>query len=109
MNTFNKLLVCILMGGLFLASPACKDDDDDPVGCNYLSEVQDELDAVIAAANAYGADPTNPTKCQAYKNAYSDYLNELEKYVECAATAGQEDELQQAINEAQTEVNNIQC
>ncbi len=97
------------MGGLIIASPACKDDDDDPVNCNYLTEVQDELDAVTAAANAYSADPTNPAKCQSFVAAYQDYLNALEDHVECAATAGQEDELQQAIDDAQASLNTIQC
>lgn len=109
MNSFQKLLVCILMGGLIMAAPACKDDDDDPVNCNYLTEVQDEIDALTAAANAWGADPSNATKCQAYKNAAQDYLDALESHVECAASAGQEDELQQAINDAQIQVDQIQC
>lgn len=109
MNTFKKLLTCVLMGGLLWTATACNDDDDDPSDCNYLADVQDEIDALEAATDAYIADSTNPAKCQAWKDAYQDYLNALEDNIECATTAGQEDELQQAIDEAEAALANIQC
>jgi hypothetical protein len=81
---------------------------DDPVTCNWTTELQNESDALVAAATAYGNNPTT-ANCEAYKDAFQDYLNEAEKYVSCATTAGQGAELQSAINQAQADLNALQC
>ncbi len=96
------------MLGFVVFSFGCKKDND-PVGCNYLTEVQDELNAVNAAVEAYTADPSNPVKCQAFKDAYEDYLNALESHIECATLSGSEDELQADIDAAQASLDSIQC
>lgn len=106
-TTFKTLLSAMAISALLFT--ACKKDDDDPVSCNYLTELQDELDALNAAAAAYGNDPTNPQKCQAYKNAAQAYLDELEDHIDCATLAGQQAEIQAAIDSAQDSVNAIQC
>lgn len=107
MNSIQKLLVCTLFG-IVVFSIGCKKDDD-PVGCNYAIEVQDEVNALNTAATNYSNDPNNPAKCQAWKDAYQDYLNALEDNVECAAISGQQAELQSAIDQAQASLNSIQC
>jgi hypothetical protein len=101
-----RLLLCVSVAGLLVFS-SCKKDDD-PSGCNYVTETQDELDALTAAATAYGNDPT-PANCQAYKVAYQAYLNELEDHVSCAALSGQQNELQSAIDSAQASLDQLQC
>ncbi len=108
MNSIQKLLACLLLG-MVIVTYSCKKDDNDPVGCNYATETQEELNALNAAAEAYGLDPTNSTKCQAFKDAYQAYLDDLQAHVECAALSGQQAELQSAINQAQAAVNDIQC
>lgn len=108
MNSLKKLLACLLLGALVFTY-SCKNDDDDPSGCNYLTETQDELNAVNAASDAWIADPTNTAKCQAYKDAYQAYLDELEDHVECATVSGQQAQLQDAIDSAQAALNNLQC
>ncbi len=108
MKKYTTTLALLLMGTIFL-SPGCKKDDNDPVGCNYAVETQDELNALNQAAAAYSSDPTNSTKCQAFKDAYQAYLNDLENHVECAALSGQQAELQSAIDQAQAALNDIQC
>lgn len=107
MNSIQKLLAGLLFG-LVVFTYSCSDKDDDPVGCNYATEIQDEIDALTTAATIYGNDPTT-ANCQAYKNAATNYLNELQSYVECAALSGQQAELQSSINEAQASVDAIQC
>src|SRR6188768_3102334 len=104
MNTFQKIIagICIVAIPFF---NACKNNDPDP--CNYAEETQDELQAVIDASNAYGANP-NPTTCNAYKSAFQDYLNALEDHDNCVP-AGQEDEYHQSINQAQAELDALQC
>jgi hypothetical protein len=107
MNSIQKLLTCLLFGLVFVTY-SCKDDDDDPVACNWTTELEAELNAVINAATVYGNDPT-PANCQAYKNAYQDYLNELDNYVECAALSGQQAEYQAALDDAQAQIDALQC
>ena len=107
MKSFEKLLVCMLFG-IVVFSIGCKKDDD-PVGWNYATNVQDEVNALSTAATEYGNDPTNTAKCQAWKDAYQNYLNALEDNVECATVNGQEAELQSAINQAQAALDGIQC
>lgn len=109
MNTMSKLMACLL-GGLLILSIGCKkDDDDDPTGCNYLTETNDELQAVNDAAIAYGNDPTNQAKCQAWLDAYEAYLSALENHVDCATLYGNVGELQSAIDAAQAQLANINC
>jgi gluconate kinase len=108
MNSFSKLLACFMLG-LVVITYSCKKDDDDPVGCNYLTEVQNEANTLSAAATAFSEDPTNVAKCQAFKDAYQDYLNALESNIECATLSGQQAELQAAINQAQAELDAFQC
>jgi hypothetical protein len=108
MNSFSKLLACFMLG-LVVITYSCKKDDDDPVGCNYATEVQDEVNALTAASNAFSADPTNVAKCQAFKAAYQDYLDALESNIECATLSGQQAELQAAINQAQADLDAFQC
>ena len=107
MNSLKKLLAC-LMFGLIVTSYSCKDDDE-PSGCDWAAEVQDELTALTTAGNAWASDPTNTAKCQAYKDAAQAYLDELEDHVDCATISGDQAELQAQIDQAQIDVNNIQC
>jgi len=106
MNTIQKLLFCLMLGFVVISN-GCKKDDD-PVGCNYAAEVQDEADALTAAATTYSNNPTT-ANCNAYKTAFQNYLNALEDHVDCAAINGQQAELQSAIDQAQASVNAIQC
>jgi hypothetical protein len=105
MKTLYKLLLCLSVVGL-LSIWSCKDDDDDPQGCDYATETLDELNAVNAAATTYGNNPT-PANCQALKDAYGAYLDELEDHVECAALSGQQAEIQASIDQAQASLDTI--
>ena len=107
MNTIQKLLTCLLFGLVFLTY-SCNDDDDDPVGCNYATETQDELNALQAALDAYSANQST-ANCQAYVSAYQNYLNELEDHIECATLSGQQAELQAFIDQSQDTLDNWQC
>ena len=108
MNTVQKLLACTLLL-LAFAYVGCNDDDDnDPQPCNYATELAEELDAVTAAAQAFGANPTTEN-CEAFRQAYQNYLDEAEQYAECAALAGDQAEYQQAIDQAQQALDGLQC
>jgi len=105
MKIFQTLIIglCIMSIPFF---SSCGDDDPDP--CNYFDEVQDELNAFNSATEAYIADPTNTTKCNAYKAAAQDYLHALEDEADCVPAADQE-AYDQSIDSAQASINSIQC
>jgi len=107
MNSLTKLLACLLLG-LLVFTYSCKDDDDDQ-GCDYAAETADELNAVTVAQNEWIADINNTAKCQAYKDAYQAYLDELEDHIECATLSGQQEELQDLIDQSQAALNQLQC
>ena len=107
MNTIQKL-TAIALCGLFFVSIGCSKKDDGPTGCNWALEVQAETEALSNAINTYASDPTT-ANCQAYINAYQNYLNALEDNLNCAGLNGTQAELQAAINQAQAELNNIGC
>jgi hypothetical protein len=106
MKTFSYLIIVAFLASLPLLN-SCKKDDD-PVSCNYITELQQESDAVSAAALAYGNNPT-PANCEAFKDAYEDYLDAADDYVDCATVAGQGAQLQAAIDAAQQNLDQLQC
>ena len=86
---------------------SCDNDDPDP-SCSYVTEVQDELQAVTDAGTAWGNDPTNVAKCNAYKAALQDYIDALEDHDNCVP-GSQQDEYDQSLEDAQNSINPFQC
>lgn len=104
----SKLMACLLGGLLFFSMGCDKDDKNDPVGCNWFTEVQAESTALSDAATAYGLDPTT-ANCEAFVDAYEAYLVALEANLGCAGTQGNQAELQAEIDAAQAQLANINC
>jgi len=105
MKNFQKLIVGICIMSIPFFS-ACGDNDPDP--CDYAEETQDELNAVIAAQNAWTLDPTNAAKCNEFKSAYQAYLDELQDHDGCVRAEDQA-AYDQAIHDAQASINSLQC
>lgn len=83
---------------LALSQPACKKGSEAaPNTCQAASQKASEF---TTAAQAYASDPTNTTKCQAYKKAATDYVNAADK----CTTIPQTD-----INTARDAVNSLTC
>ena len=72
------------------------------------AELQDEIQAVIDAAVKFGEDPTTEN-CNAYKEAALEYLDEIKEWEECYIFIGQGQEYQDAIEDAERDVENIDC
>ena len=64
-----------------------KDDDSDACSAAWASELNNEANALINAAQVYGMDPT-VANCNAYKQAAQAYVNALEPYGDCPALTG---------------------
>lgn len=92
---------------------SCGDDDDNnannPCSTAYGTELQAEINALTAAAQAYSTNPT-PANCLAYKNAAQAYVNALEPYGDCPQLTGQlRTDWEASLNAAKAAVANIHC
>ncbi len=112
MNRLSTKFLALLFLSAMISLVACNKDDDnaDPCGVNwnFSNEIQDELELVIATSQAYSQNPTT-VNCNSYKAAYQDYLDAVRALENCARLAGQLTAFNQAIDEAETALNNIQC
>ena len=106
MNSFQKLLACLFVVCVIISAGCNKGSD--PVSCNYATELEAQATALTNAATVYGNDPTT-ANCNAYKNAYQDYIDALKGYEDCATTAGTHAEWQSAIDALQASLDTIQC
>jgi len=97
---------------IFVGSWSCnKDDDDNGNTCStaWANELSVQITAMTDAAQAYSLDPTYEN-CIAYKAAAQAYVDALAPYGNCAALTGQARVAwQQALDDAQQSVNDIDC
>lgn len=104
-----KKLLPVLVILLFVFSfDSCKKDKGDPDYCTstWTTQLNTELTAVINTAFAYSASPTT-ANCNSYKTAVQNYLNALKKFDDCSLwTAEQKSQLQNAIHEAEQDLQN---
>jgi hypothetical protein len=104
-------VLCFLIIVSFLGIGSCKKKATDPDYCatSWATQLSAEVNALSTAAQAYGASQT-AANCNAFKTAYQNYLNALDPFLDCAAWTVQErSELQDAIDEAQQDINNLVC
>jgi len=92
---------------------SCSSDGDggdgDPDFCTtaWALEVQDELNDIFTAAQAYSAEQTTAT-CTAYKAAYTAYVDALEPFLNCAVlSSAQKAELQAELQEARDDAETL--
>lgn len=107
MKTINLLLIVTFILSVGFAS--CKKNT--AAGCSvaWASELNNEIQALSNTLQAYSINPTQEN-CQAYKAAAQAYVDALTPYGNCATLAGADrDAWQQALNEAQQDVDNINC
>lgn len=104
-----KFIYSTLLFVFFIAlSTSCKKS---VVGCSgiaYANELTAELTAVSNASAAYSQDPST-ANCNAFKSAYQDYLNGLDKYKNCTFAAQERAAFNEAIAEAQLSLDQLVC
>ena len=92
---------------LFLFISSCGSDVD----CSETNLDQNwaaELQAAINAGNAYYSDETS-VNCSTYKNALNAYLNIIKDYRSCANNSSEEAQFDETIQDAENELNEIDC
>ena len=85
---------------------SCSKDGDGIAPCStaWATDLQSELTAFVTAAGAYSSDPSD-ANCNAYKNAYQDYIDALKPYGNCATLTGQSrTDWQEAVADAEADV-----
>ena len=105
-----KKNVKVILGICMLIIPfifSCSNGDPEP-SCNYGTELEAELNAVIASSQAYSTDPTI-AKCEAYKSSVQAYLDKLDDYQNCAFIGNQEAEYQAVIDQQQAAIDALVC
>ncbi len=113
MNDLKLFFFLILSS--FIMGSCGSDDDDNPGGfdCNSVADINQQLDDVLnaldVATNAYIDDPSDSSKCTEWKNAYADYLNALEGFEDCYIELGQQSTYQQSLDAAQVALAGIPC
>ena len=100
-------LFLLLLTTLFFT--ACGGDDVDCTGTSFNAELSAEINALSSAATAYALDPENPDSCNAYKDALKSYLDALKPYESCATNAQEEAEFRAALDDAQDDIDQLQC
>ena len=105
-----KTILPIICFFTFFAFISCNNDPE--VTCaenfNYLAELQTEINAVNAAGQAYNNDPSN-ANCEAYRSALLTYIDALRDLEDCARDAGQVQDWQQSLDEAEDNANTFLC
>ena len=106
-------LLLIIVASLLVIGSCKKDKDDDPInncGNNWSPaiELQEELAALSDAIATYSNDQSIEN-CNAYKQAYLNYLSAIRDWEECYIYIGQQQEFLQEVEEAEQEVNEIEC
>jgi hypothetical protein len=71
-------------------------------------ELEQEINAYTAALTAYTQNPTT-ANCEAFKDAYLDYLDALRDWEDCYIYAYSEAEFNQAIDDAEDAINELEC
>jgi uncharacterized protein YaaR (DUF327 family) len=101
-----KAFLGILVLSALLVS-ACKKDDEGTNCSNYANAIQEKLDAVVVASEAFSTDPST-ANCNAYKTAVSEYLDTAENFIECVP-AEDRAQYQQDIDDLQAEIDQLSC
>ena len=102
----TKLLFAFLFVGVLFT--ACGDDDVECTEAGISEAIQDETEALSNAASAYAVDPSTEN-CEAFKDAYQDFIDEAKSLQDCANEVGEGEEYMQSIEEAEAAIAALEC
>lgn len=110
MKALLSILLFSLFTGMLLLGSCGKSDLDKRCGSNWspATELEQEINDLNNAVITYGQNPT-PANCEAYKQAYLDYLDALKEWEDCYVYSGLQDDFKQSIADAEAAVNALEC
>lgn len=107
-----KYSTLVFVFTLLIFTISCGDSNDpsNPSGCSteFAETFQDEIQTINTTTQNYANDPST-ANCEAFKEAYQNYINALDSWEECANFYNQVAQWEQAIDAAQLSIDNIVC
>ena len=92
----------------FAVSSCGGDDVDCSGGVTFSQEFASELQNISTTAAAYSADPS-AENCNAYKDAWNKYGDAIRPFGECAITAEDQADFDEALDQIIESVNQLNC
>jgi len=106
---FSAILL-LLLGLTFIQCDKDSSDDDSAMCTELQQAVEEALNQKLAAFEAYTQNPSDPTNCINYKNALQNRVEKLKAQRDAGCIPkGAEAFTEQAIEEDETEINNLAC
>lgn len=106
--TMKLKFLFILFAITSMGIVACGDDIDCSDEVALQAEIQDEQDAVNAAILTYTTDPSTDN-CESLVDALQEWIDALKDLEDCAREVGEYDEFQEAIMQAEDDLDTIEC
>lgn len=102
----KQILKILAFSTLMIGFSSC---GKDKVSCNNFEQIlTNEFTQIFTAAFAFGFDPS-PANCNNYKKVLNEYLDVLEDYKHCGATAAEREELEMDIQETREDIKDLGC
>ena len=110
MKTPISILLLMALSIIVLSSCVKKDPLADRCGNNWApaTELEKEINDLNNATMTYAQNPTNEN-CEAYKEAYLDYIDAIRDWEDCYIYVGLKDEFEQSIDQLEEAVQGIDC
>lgn len=108
-NYLTQLMFFIGIVTMLFVTSSCSDDSTSDV-CNastYDQRIMSITSSFSTAAQDYGTNP-NDANCQAFLEAYGDYIDFLKEFRDCSFTVNGSD-LNQVISESEAQRNDLPC
>lgn len=105
----KQTLIFLFLGMFFLGLSSCGGDKNNcAFGVGFALEINDELNALSEASVRYSNDPSTQN-CEAYVDAYADYIDALRSLRGCYVAYGSLDDYNESLDEAERDLDDIDC
>ena len=110
---YTWLLLCSLMMVTLACHKNCDDDDQgQEIECgnnwNPTEAFDDYAAAVNAASEVYVNAPTM-ANCEAYRESFEDYLEQVKRHRKCYEEQGQEERYERAVETLESSIASLDC
>lgn len=110
LNMKFSAILLLLLGLTFIQCDKDSGDDDSTMCAKLQQDVDEALNQKLATFEAYTQNPSDPESCINYKNALQNRVEKLKAQRDAGCVPkGAEAFTEQAIEEDETEINNLAC
>ena len=110
MKNSYQFIVLFIFSLFVLGSCGSSDPLEERCGSNWnaSASLEQEINNLTAAIALYSQEPTKEN-CEAYKDAYEEYIDVIEEWEDCYIYAGQQASFNQSIADARAAIEAIDC